>query len=305
MRVAKSTILACSLALLLVLAGCNGQGQGGTETDAFPTGGFEPDESTEVEPQTATPATPAPTDVTETERGAALVREARDRGLIIDSVRTDNNTVTVRYFANSTESAVQFGTVLAFAYSEVVNQTWETNATWNASRMDAIAVDADRNPIARYRMMAYWGRQVATGEVSEDQLGNRIDATFAGTRQGQYPPADENLGLFAANVDRTPGMNLTALFQRGETVFVTVENRTDNRSEYDLRVAQLTSLYGAFVNRSFGPETVELEVRDAEGDLEGWYRIDGDRAQHVYFGSRTVLDLVLETYVAEEDRLEG
>lgn len=303
MRVAKSTLLACSLALMLVLAGCNGQGGSGTAgTPAFPSGSVTTDGTTPTD--TPTP-TPSASDIADQPQTGALIAEARSRGLGIHSFDTRNDTVVVRYYADSGESAVQRGTVLAFAYAEVVNRTWESNATWNATQMDAIAVTESGEPISRYRMMAYWGRQVSTEFYDTNELGARIDQTFATTQNGQYPPVSTNLLTFGRNVDRVPGMNLTALYERSDTVFVTVRNNTANQSAYEQRIRSITEVYGAFVNQSFEPSVVQLEVRGPDGEIEGWYRISNERAFQVYLGNDVVWAIVQDTYVAENDRLEG
>lgn len=305
MRVAKSTLLACSLALLLVLAGCNGpSGSGTAGTPSFPGGSVTPDDSTPATTPTATP-TPSAMDVADEPQTGALIANARNRSLGIHSFETRNDTVVVRYYAESADSAVRRGTVLAFAYAEVVNQTWETNATWSATQMDAIAVTQNGDPISRYRMMAYWGRQVSTEFYDTNELGARINLAFATTQNGQYPAASTNLLVFGQTVDRIPGMNLTALYERGDTVFLTVRNNTANRSAYQRGVRGITEVYGAFVNRSFDPAVVQLEVRGPDGNVEGWYRISDERAYQVYLHNQVVWAIVQDTYVAENDRLEG
>lgn len=308
MRVAKSTLLACSLALLLVLAGCNGQGGAGTAgTPSFPAGSVTPGEATPTDTPTETPTpTPSAIDIADERQTGALIAEARSRGISVESFDTRNDTVVVRYYANSTEDAVRRGVILSSAYTSVVNATWQTDATWNATKLDAVAVTTDGTPLTRYRMMAYWGAQIGEEYYDTDELTRRIDASFAAAQGGQFPAASQNLLAFGTTVDRTSGVNLTALFQRGDTVYVTVENRTQNNTEYRNRLRTVVQVYGAFVNQSFEPRFVELEVRDENGDVEGWYRIDRRRALNYYLTENpTVFALIADTYWEESDNLEG
>jgi hypothetical protein len=308
MRVAKSTLLACSLALLLVLAGCNGQGgSGAAGTPTFPAGSVTPGETTPTEAPTETPSpTPSAVDLASEPQTGALIAEARSRGISVESFDTRNDTVVVRYYANSTEDAVRRGVILSSAYTSVVNETWQTDATWNATRMDAVAVRTDGTPLTRYRMMAYWGAQIGVEYYDTDELTRRIDASFATARNGQFPPASGNLLAFGTTIDRTPDVNLTALFQRGETVYVTIENRTANHTQYRNRIQNVVQIYGAFLNQSFEPRVVELEVRDENGDVEGWYRIDRRRALNYYLTENpTVFALIADTYWAESDNFDG
>jgi hypothetical protein len=87
---------------------------------------------------------------------------------------------------------------------------------------------------------------------------------------------------------------------------VTLENRTQNDTEYRTRLQTVVQVYGAFVNQSFEPRFVELEVRDENGDVEGWYRIDRRRALNYYLTENpTVFALIADTYWEESDNLEG
>ncbi|WP_136715418.1 hypothetical protein [Halorientalis salina] len=297
MQWGTSTLAVCGVAVLCVLAGCSGNGSPPpVETPTVDENGTA---TTPFESGTATPFEPG---VADTERGRAILDVIRGRDLPVQSVETRNRTVHLTYEATngSRDETVFF---LALAYGEAVDDTWSSGLTWNASRMDAVALDGDGTPVARFRMPAYWARQTAERQLNATELAARLrNATE--TVRADTPDRDERTGSFRSAVTADADGTVTEVDRRGRTVFLTIETDTDDET-LERTLGNLTATYGTHVDRGWNTTAMEVTIRGPDGDLYGWYRADADLAVDAASGNESVTADLLDAIYPEDDALES
>lgn len=305
MRLSKSPLAVCALALLLVLAGCNGGGG-----DATPSPTLQP--LTDDETETATPSdgqNPSvvePDDVDDPET-AAFVREARARNITLREVRLVDGLLQVAYdIDDSSSDAMQRQAVeLSVAYANVVNRTWETNASWNTSGMAATAVNDAGQPVARFRMPAYWGRQVKNDFISRDDFGERIGETYVTAADENFAEPSDNLTQFGRGVAATTDGNVVSLDQSRDVVFLTMRVETSNQTVQQREVLLVSQVYGGFINESWDTTALQITLYGPDGDLVGWVRVPPDRALGSFQGISIANRYILNRFVLEGDNLQG
>lgn len=288
----SSTIAACGLAALCLLAGCGG----GTTGPTVSTPPIQPTVESSTVTQTEM-ATPYDLSVADSDQGRTLLSNLEGRGLPVESVRTDNGSVLVRYQAiNGTRQQAQESFLLGLAYGDVVNQTWTSTATWNASRLDAVALDESGAPVSRFRMPAYWGRQAALDTDRMGRLGSRLaNASENASADGTFPVPDASVRAFHnASAETT---TVTEFDKVGRTVFLTA--RTDTGAE--TLPGTLTDLAAAYGSDSGNTTALEVTIRTSSGELFGWYRVTAADAAAVADGDSSV---EMAAVVRENDRLE-
>jgi hypothetical protein len=306
-----NVLRAALLAALLVLAGCNG---GGGATTTAPQQTLASNQSPEPTTDTGGTATPPGS------AGSSGVdpRTAQDRRFLelaeandvpVSVAVTQNGTFNVVYEVQNDGSGVsRRGFRVAQAYATLVNDTWHSNASWNATAMEATAVTENGTPVSSYRMPAYWGYRLRTQEVFTDSwLGTRLDGSSARVyANGSIANISDNLTQFGAGLGSVQNGTVTQLTRRGGTVFVTLETETENRTLLESRLARTVVTYGAFAYRDWDPERVELEVVRPDGDTYGWYHIKRIRALNAYRNQATQpIIFARETFEPENDALDG
>ena len=310
-----NVLRAALLALLLVLAGCNGGG-GTTTTAPEQTLVDDPPSTTDgpdsPSTSTSTPDASGPTRGLEprTEQDERFLELAEANDVPVRTAVTINGTFSVVYEVESGAdgSVSRRGFRVAQAYATLVNDTWASNASWNATRMEATAVTEDGVLVSSYRMPAYWGRQVRSSEVfTESWLGRRLDAANSRIYQnGTVANVSRNLSRFGATLQANTNGTVRSVTRRGGTVFVTFETETDNRTVRRNRVGTVVRVYGALAYEGWDPERMEVEVVRPDGDTYGWYFIRRIRALNSYRNQATApIQLALDTLYLEEDGLDG
>lgn len=295
MQLSSSGLAVWSLALLLLLAGCGGT----SDTPTITTPSIDEEVETETAQTTAT-ATPFEPSVADTDQDLAFLDHFRGRNLDVSSVQTRNGTVHVRYEAlDGSERREQAAFFLALAYGSVVNDTWSSNATWNASRMDAVAV-GDEQSVARQEIPAYWGRQVAMEEMSPSQLAARLRNASANlsTPSSSLPERSR----FRENVSTGTDATVLDLHRTGRTAFLTIETETTETALAE-NLRTITAAYGSHVD-GWNTTALEVTIRGPDGDLYGWYRVDSAVAADVANGTGSVPGGVPATVYREGDNLE-
>lgn len=307
-----SPIRVVLLAVLLLLAGCNGGGESTTvDSLSSPGDGSAVTTATETAAETTTAgsndddSSPGP----RTSQGQRFVELAEGNGVPIRDAFARNGTfhVVYRVPSESSPAVSKRGFTVAQAYMTTVNETWSTNKTWNTSAMEATAVTGDRIPVSTYRMPSYWGRRVKTTELfSESNLATDLDEATVRYINGSVPYSIENTSLFDLNLRRAQNGTITSVVRRGDTAFVTLETPPSDRELLKKRIARITTVYGAFVDRGWDVSRVELEVRSPDGDIYGWYHIKEKWARKVYSkGISQRHFFVYDTYFPENDGLDG
>jgi len=307
----SNALRAALLAALLVLAGCNGGG-GATTTAPQQTLASGPSTATDdgSSPTTPTPDASTPRGLEpRTEQDQQVIDLAEANDVPIRTAVTVNGTLNVVYEVQDDGAGVsRRGFRVAQAYATVVNETWHSDATWNATAMEATAVTENGAPVSSYRMPAYWGYRLRSQEVFTDSwLGTRLDSANARVyANGSIANISENLTQFAAGVENVQNGTLRSITRRGGTVFVTLETETDNRTVLERRLARVVITSGAFAYRGWDPERVELEVVRPDGDVYGWYHIKRIRALNAYRNQATQpIIFVRETFEPENGALDG
>ena len=296
----SSTIAACGLALLCLLAGCDGNS--GTPTYTDPPVDDRVETVTTTATATATPFEPT---VDGTAQSRSFLETVRGRNLGVKSVQTRSEAVHVRYEAvNDSEQREQAAFYLALAYGSAVNDTWSTAATWNASRMDAIAVDDADSAGTSFRMPAYWGHQTATGTINASELAARLqNATENRTRSDDETVSTAKRTALRETVTADANATVADLTQRGRTVFLTLETETSDDA-LKATLETVTEAYGNQETAGWNTSALEVTVRDADGELYGWYRVESGVAVAVAAGTGSVPGGVLEGVYREHDALE-
>ncbi|MFD1588846.1 hypothetical protein ACFR9U_17855 [Halorientalis brevis] len=294
----SSTVAACGLALLCVLAGCSGDSGTPTYTDPPVDDRVETDAITATD--TATPFGPS---VNETDQPRSFLDVIRGRNLGVESVQTRNGSVHVRYEAvNGSERREQAAFFLGLAYGSAVNDTWSSAETWNASAMAAVAVDENGTPVTSFRMPAYWGRQTATGAIEATDLAARIrNATANRTDEGGETGTDAMRVSFRDALATDADATVADFDERGETAFLTLETETSDDA-LAATLATLTETYGQQANGGWNASVLEVTIRGTDGDLYGWYRVEADAAVDTDGGS--VPGGVLDRVYRENGALE-
>jgi len=304
MRLSKSPLAVCALALLLVLAGCNGGGDGTPTQTLQPINDDGSGTATPTEEQS--PSVVEPDDV-EDPVTAAFVREARARNITIRDVAVSDGLLQVTYETDtSSGDAMRRQAVeLSAAYGTVVNQTWGSNATWNTSGMAATAVTAEGQPVARFRMPAYWGRQVQNDFISQDDFGERIGQTYVTADAETFLSPSDNLTQFGRGVAGTINGSVVSIDQSNEVVFLTMRVQSSNQTVQQREVLLASQVYGGFVNRSWDTAALQLTLYGPDGALVGWVRVLPDRARGAYQGISIANRYIINRFVLEDDNLQG
>lgn len=290
---ATSPVVVCVLAVLLALAGCN----------AIAPGNQTPSSDSGDGPSVGTPLEPSDAD---TDREREFLREAQASNLTITEVETEDGTFRVRYVTEeSAASLASNSDRLALAYSRVVNDTWNGNATWDASQLEAVAVNQSGTPAARFRMPAYWSVQFLQGDLTSDQLAFRLDSSFEpATRDGQFLSDSENTTQFSRGLETIPNATFTGPEERGSTVYLTATVDADSQAAVEGSMGRVASVYAAFTKRGWNTTALEATVRDTDGELHGWYHVTPELAVEFSNGSVAADAFLANSFVAEEDRLE-
>ena len=305
-----NALRAALLAVLLVLAGCNGGGGGTTTTAPQQTLASNQTPATDSD-GTATPTGPSGSSGVDprTAQDRQFLELAEANDVPVRAAYTSNRTLNVVYEVQDDGAGVsRRGFRVAQAYATVVNDTWHSNASWNATAMEATAITENGAPVSSYRMPAYWGYRVRSMEVFTDSwLGTRLDGANARVyANGSVANISDNLTQFGAALGSVQNGTVTQLTRRGGTVFVTLETETDNRTLLESRFARIVVTYGAFAYRDWDPERVELEVVRPDGDTYGWYHIKRIRALNAYRNQATQpIIFARETFEPENDALDG
>lgn len=292
----SATLAVCSLAVLCVLAGCGG-------SSGPPPAHTPPVNATVAGPTTTNTGTPTPfpPGVAETAHDRALLEYFRGRTLPLHSIETENGSVHVRYgLLNGTQPREQAVLFLGLSYGSVVDETWRNATTWNASRMDGVAVAQNGTAVSRFRMPASWGEQTATGELSATELAARLRNA---TESLDATATDDHLQSFRAVARNGSNATVSSVDSRGRTVFVTVVTETDN-STLDSVLGQLRNAYGRSVANGWNTTALEVTIRRPSGDLYGWYRADAAEAAAVATGNASASSGIVDSVYLERDRLE-
>ncbi|WP_335998589.1 hypothetical protein [Halorientalis halophila] len=299
MRGVRSGTRACALALLLVLAGCSGGG-GFDSRDPEPI----PTPDTDARSGTPTPpaVTPAPPESADTEGGRAFLAGLERSGFPVRSVSTNNGGFGVTYVSNDTgDRLLRDAYVLGLAYGGTVNRTWTNGTTWNATRLDGLAVSDSGRALARYRMPASWPLQYFQGRISAETLTDRIRASLERTdSSGQFPQQDGELNALYVAADDT-AVDVAGATTRNRTAYLTVRAPTSDREQFRTAVQEVVTAYGAETT-DWDTAALELSIRDREGEFHGWYRADADFAANVSAG-RANVTLEARRYLPNEGRL--
>lgn len=306
MRVSKSAVAIGGLVLLLVLAGCGSQPPDDDPTITEPPV-REPATNSSTTVQTATPIAPSTANTEKQQEFLEQIEAIRpDRRVPVKSVETRNGTLYVR-FQTIREGALLDTQYLQLVdqYTDLVNQTWASNETWAAVRLEMTAVDQNGSNLGRARFVSYWGRQYETDELDTSQFNSRLRATTENaTSDGSFEEPGGTVQSFGdaatADVDATA----LSVDQRGDTVFVTVRTDAANETQREQVVRDVARKYGEFVNNGWSTTALELTVRDRDGDLYGWYRVSFTDAALLAEGNDGVAETVLDSFYPENDHLE-
>jgi len=300
MRVWKAVFAVCVLLVLAGLAGCSGERPPREPTITEPD--IRPPNVT-ASTTTATPVSIDPSAADSQQGATVLERQSR---LSIESIAENNDTIlvvfeTVRPDAPLDDQYIYLGD----KYASVVNETWAGEETWNVTRMDLVAVDANGSRLGSTRITAYWGHQVKTDAITAATFKSRLRATSDAARaDGSIPSHTDEPADFEATLDAETDVSKSAVEQRGNTLFLTVGLDANGTAAREDVVTEVASAYGTFKEAGGNTTALELTVRGTDTDLLGWYRIDAGQALGVASGNQGSIDAVLATYYPEDDRLE-
>lgn len=307
------------LAALLVLAGCGGSPPAtptptpddwsiGTPTES-PTPSPTPTARPTPTP-TATPGplAPAAPDSADTQQGRQFLLLASVNGHRVVDARTDGDTFAIRYVANTTSRSTvrrQIGELAAY-YGVAVNATWRNSSiAWSATHMRATAVSEEGEPLARFRVPAYWGRTFLVGNMSVSTFGRFVADTITRVNDsGAFPGPGPRARQFRTAVAAESNLTVESLETDGETAFLTVRTATADRRAYLARLQGVLEAYDAETERGWNTTALEITVRRPDGDLYGWYRATPAMASGVANGSEAASNRFLGTFVPENDHLE-